>query len=92
MSFDLGNTFEISAVTGAPDPHKQQIALRLLTATSVKESQDCPSDRNLHSRNTCDRTIDIFGFNTFEYIVWKCCAARSFWGADYFQRANHGVF
>ncbi len=38
-SFDLGNTFEISAVAGATDPNKQEIALRTLTATSVKASK-----------------------------------------------------
>jgi serine/threonine protein kinase len=42
-SFDLGNTFEISAVAGVPDPHKQEIALRSLTATSVKESKTVPA-------------------------------------------------
>ena len=38
-SFDLENTFEISAVAGAPDPHRQEIALRSLTTTSAKESK-----------------------------------------------------
>ena len=42
-SFDLGNTFEISAVASAPDPNKQEIALRSLTATSVKESKTVPA-------------------------------------------------
>jgi serine/threonine protein kinase len=42
-SFDLGNTFEISAVTSAPDPNKQEIALRFLTATSVKASNTVPA-------------------------------------------------
>jgi hypothetical protein len=42
-SFDVGNTFEISAVAGAPDPHRQEIALRSLTATSVKASRTVPS-------------------------------------------------
>jgi serine/threonine protein kinase len=42
-SFELGNTFEISAVTGAPDPHRQEIALRSLTATSVKASRTVPA-------------------------------------------------
>ena len=42
-SFDLGNTFEISAVTSAPDPNKQEIALRFLTATSVKASKTVPA-------------------------------------------------
>ena len=42
-SLDLGNTFEISAVASAPDPNKQEIALRLLTATSVKASKTVPA-------------------------------------------------
>lgn|GEM_PF-5291832 len=42
-SFDLGNTFDISAVTSAPDPNKQEIALRFLTATSVKSSKTVPA-------------------------------------------------
>jgi hypothetical protein len=42
-SFELRNTFEISAVAGAPDPHKQEVALRFLTATSVKESRTAPA-------------------------------------------------
>jgi serine/threonine protein kinase len=42
-SYDLGNTFEISAVASAPDPNKQEIALRSLTATSVKESKTVPA-------------------------------------------------
>ena len=42
-SFDLGNTYEISAVVSAPDPNKQEIALRSLTATSVKESKTVPA-------------------------------------------------
>jgi serine/threonine protein kinase len=42
-SFDLGNTFEISAVASAPDPNKQEIALRFLTATSVQASKTVPA-------------------------------------------------
>jgi hypothetical protein len=42
-SFELLNTFDISAVAGAPDPHRQEIALRSLSATSVKESKTVPA-------------------------------------------------
>jgi hypothetical protein len=42
-SFDLGNTFDISAVASVPDPHKQEVALRILTTTSVKESRTVPA-------------------------------------------------
>src|SRR5438132_3388484 len=38
-SVDLGNTFEISAVAGIPNPNRQEIAKRMLTATSLTQSK-----------------------------------------------------
>jgi hypothetical protein len=42
-SVDLANTFEIFAITGAPDPNRQEIAEHILTATSSTQSKTVTS-------------------------------------------------